>query len=93
VTAQEYGDRWPYKGFESGEIRCYPKANPLSGTSDLQEVTIVLGGKEYGVNGTALARFPDPRGFMSKTEFDTYEPQTLDGMQDMLRRGLELCRG
>lgn len=91
VRAAEYGDRWPYQGFDGGVLNCYPKHNPLSGQDDLQEITITLGGTEYGINGTALARFPDPHQFVPRNEFDTYQTEALNGMDELMKKGRALC--
>ncbi|MGV3550163.1 hypothetical protein [Rhizobium sp.] len=92
VSAADYGDRWPYQGFDGGILNCYPKDNPLSGKNDLQEITITLGGTEYGINGTALVRFPDPHQFVPRSEFDTYEAKALDGMDELMSKGRALCK-
>lgn len=49
IRADQYGERWPYRGFDGGVLHCYPKRNPLTGRRDLQEITISLGGTEYGI--------------------------------------------
>ena len=93
VHADQYGERWPYRGFDGGVLHCYPKRNPLTGRRDLQEITISLGGTEYGINGTALVRFADPHRFVPRNQFGTYDVKALDGMDDLMAKGRALCRG
>lgn len=84
VTADEYGDAWPF-AVNSGRIRC-TKYAPDTNTRR-PYVLFVAGDVEYGINGAAkgVGGFPDGLTILKpgKTGAD---------LQPFIDRGLTLCQ-
>nr|WP_321440529.1 hypothetical protein [uncultured Hyphomonas sp.] len=87
VFAKDYPDAWPWPAYESGRLRCYNRTfknvrRPI--------VLIKLGGKTYGLNGTAIgaAGYRDSRELMGRDQFGAYAGNSALFIQ----MGLELCK-
>lgn len=88
VTRAQYGDRWPFPGAERATIRC--ERRTFGGVSR-PLVTVVLGGRAYGLNGAAMGvgGYPDARTRMKRhPQWGTYE---LGATDEFIRMGLKLC--
>jgi ankyrin repeat protein len=81
VTQKDYGKRWPFREYSQGRIFCRAK----------RMATIQLGGREYGLNGTAKdGGYPDPAGLLIIPDGPSVYRETL---VEFLEIGLALCDG
>lgn len=89
VTKAQYGDEWPFPGFDKAIIRCERRA---FGSVQRPLVTVDLGGRTYGLNGAAhgVGGYPDARTKMARhPELGHYQ---LGAASEFIRMGLELCK-
>lgn len=75
ISSQEFGDAWPFT-VSQGILVC-------KGSSGIGEVVFIANGKEYAVNGVAMAN----RKYRKIEEI--YDGGSLG---PIINRGLELCK-
>lgn len=89
VRREDYGDDWPFAGYERGTLDCSYR-NILG--YDRYYVTIELGNRKYALNGTAMGtgRYLDARTLMRRNpQYGTFD---LGATTELIQRGLDLCR-
>jgi len=87
LRAADYGDQWPYPGFENARLDC----KVLPGKIRRPLVIIELAGTWFGLNGAAMGvgGYPDSRQHITRdAEFGGYQ---LGATSDLIDMGLAIC--
>jgi hypothetical protein len=88
IYATEFGDQWPFQGYRSAIVRCFPRT--LWGKK-VPMVTIRLGKGTYGLNAVARDVFGLPGSHVLKTPSTSASGHGLEGAERIRKEGISLC--